>query len=1290
MSAVTPFPPVIRRFLSDHVARCRRVAVLRALVLAAVWVGTVALSGCLFDRIVHLPAWVRIGWLILTAGGAVWLVARPLAAWLRRDVDWVRAAEEIEARDRTLGQRLVTVVSQLLAPARYRGSEQMIGRLVDEVSGEVSESPRQHRRPAWGGVVRPAAVLIALAGLWAALWPVAWLNLPRLVTRQWQPLAGTQAVTTTTIEVTPDGAVDVKERESVTVRAVIKRLGDGTPPVLYSRQDDATGEWSRTPMIPAGPDAWTLTLSGLDRDVRFHVRAGDARSSQTTVRVLRRPALAEFRVRYAYPAYTGRAALSTHNTDGLIEAPHGTEAAVSVAATEPLASAVLVLKGENKRVELGPTADPAVRQGAITVSRDQPCELELVSERGVRGSGPAGMLMRSVPDRPPLVRMLQPATDLRLAPRDVLPVAYQALDDYGVAALTLFVQVNTGSPAEHALPLKADPRRAEDTYELDLARLSVKVGDVVTVWVRAQDKAGLKGQAEPRHVLVSPRSVDVATHQRLGELAGAYEWARDWADGLGKAQEYVDRARRASATEREGSAGTRASRALAAAQEAGGLLKQSLLRAVMVSGSGRMSDALVAMIDQLAGQSDYVDRVDQMLMAGGGADEQAVARLARATAGAKELVSQLKALVEGEQAAAVLADRANLRASAGVSATSPADKAAAERRRQMVDRARQDVALALEGLRINPKDKDNAIDQQLQARVDAARRAVDAAPRLIELVGPANKWAAVVRAGEMHPPRLEDRLYTASQAESVRPDAELVAARDVNLAARAAGTLGERAGAARSADAAGAKPTPLEAGLAKALEQFPQALAALRAEHEVNRRALSAKSAAEARQLLAGAKAVRAAATEARAKMVAWAAGADANRDEIAARAKELEELAMAANAAMASRQFDEAAALDKKLAGSANRPDVARATDAPRAIDAISQTQESVADQTAKSDDAAAKAIAGAQQRVAESLAGATAGAGIQSGGTVSDPDSRQRATAAITAAQERLAALPMQLSTAESMADAVADIAARLAKFKADAAAAGASPADREMAERMLAEASAEFEEATAALAAARKAVGTTVADELTDALRPFAPEATAATLAADDHLKPALADLQAALDAATRPGADLSGVESATRRARAAIQDLQDALRDAQARVIERDPLVSAKWFARAAADALAAAPPKKSAAAAHQRSTLEALGKAGQDAQRRSKNLRLSQVPGFSPLYLPPAAPAWGDGATARAGDRLMQTIPGLREWGRLRDRLNDPLTTPTRDTDPPGFSDALRVYFELLGKEDGGK
>src|SRR5687768_1829649 len=119
MSALAPFPPVIRRFLSDHVARCRRVAVLRALVLATVWVGLV---GFVLDRVVHLPAWVRIGWLALMAGGAVWLVARPVAAWVRRDVDWVRAAEEIEARDRTLGQRLVTVVSQLLAPARYRGS----------------------------------------------------------------------------------------------------------------------------------------------------------------------------------------------------------------------------------------------------------------------------------------------------------------------------------------------------------------------------------------------------------------------------------------------------------------------------------------------------------------------------------------------------------------------------------------------------------------------------------------------------------------------------------------------------------------------------------------------------------------------------------------------------------------------------------------------------------------------------------------------------------------------------------------------------------------------------------------------------------------------------------------------------------------------------------------------------------------------------------------------------------------------------------------------------------------
>jgi len=1262
--------------------------VVRALVLAGIWCLGVLLGACLLDRWVGMPRWMRVGLLAVNGAGVVWMMILPVRGWLKREVDWVGASEEIEGRDGAMGERLVTVVSQLLAPERYRGSEQMLGSLVNEVTAEVSV--RSRGRLSEHGVVamlgRPVIALMIVLMVGAILWPAEWLNLPQLLKRQVMPFAGTPPVTTTLIELWPMGEVDVKERDAVSVRAVVRRLGEGEVPVLYSMSGQE--EWTRTPMIPTVENTWMLTLSGLDRDVKFYVKAGDARSKQTKIRVLKKPGVAEFRVRYAYPSYTGRAALATHNTDGLIEAPQGTEAMLSVVATEPLSSAILVLKGEQKRVELLPTNEANIRQGKFTVARDQAMELEMVSERGVKGAGPVGMVMRSVADRPPLVRIIQPATDLRLAPREMLALTYQALDDYGVANLTAMVQVNAGVAVEHALVVKAEARRVEDLFEVDLAKLSVKVGDVVTIVLRAVDRAGQKSQTEARHVLISPRSVDVATHQRLAELATAYDAAKDWADALAKAQEYLERARRIG-PEREGeynAAAAKVTRQLAGAQESAAALKQSLLRAIMVSGSAKMSDAIVVAIDQLTMQSDYVERIDQALMARKGVDETAMSRMTRSAGSAKDLAQMLKAMAEGEQAAATLADRGNLKASAAVSTTNPADKGAIERRRQMVERARQEISAALDSLKINPKDKEAAIDQQLQARVEAAQR-VMAGAKAVDLVGPANKWTAGLKGHEAYPMRLDERLYNAAQAEALRPDAELVAARDLNLSARAVVNLSERWGANDAeAGAASAEKKKEMAELTKAIEELPAALAALRAEHEINRRALGAKNPAEAKGILESARPARAAASEARAKMLAWATGPGVNPDELAARSKELEELAMAANAAMATKNFTEAANLDQKLAAGSNKPEIAHAGDAPRAIDALSQNQQTLAEKMEAADEQQAAAIAGAQKKVADELAGGEPGTAA-----MSDNDSRQRATAAITAAQEKLASLPMQLSTAESMASAVADLTERLAKAKAEAAkfAATGSDADREMADRIVQQAEKELEEASASAMAARKAVGTKLAEELSEGLRPFAPEASAAVNRTEERLKPALAELQKALEGGGggRSAAEASAaIEAAMALARGAIQEMQEALREAQSQVIERDPLVSARWFARAAADALTSQPPRKGQAQQHQRSTIEALGKAGLDAQRRSKNLRLAQVPGFSQIYLPPAAPAWGDGSGVKASERLMQAIPGLREWGRLRDRLGDSLTAPIRESDPPGYSDSLRVYFELLGRE----
>jgi hypothetical protein len=512
----------------------------------------------------------------------------------------------------------------------------------------------------------------------------------------------------------------------------------------------------------------------------------------------------------------------------------------------------------------------------------------------------------------------------------------------------------------------------------------------------------------------------------------------------------------------------------------------------------------------------------------------------------------------------------------------------------------------------------------------------------------------------------------------VRPDPGLVAARDLQLAARAVTAL------ASPASPAGDAPPDADKARDEALEQFPGALSSLRAAHDVYRRAARAATPAEGRRLHDQAATVHAAAAAARQKMVRWASPPGATADELAARARDLEDLASAANAATEDKAFDQAAAMDRQLAASTGRPELADATAGPRQIDKLSNDQEKVADQTAAADDdRAASAFAGAQQRVAEQIGGAQ----VDPWADPAPPDaaeSRQRATEAISRAQEKLASVPMQLSTAQQLAQGVADASARLALAENEAA--GAPPAQKERAERVAGMIKSELAEARQGFDAAVKPLADRPADEMAESLRPFTPDTSLAVTTVEESLKEALADLRGALARSAESG-DRAGVEVASQRVRDAVAQAQDALRDAQAQLIERDPLVSARWFARAAADALSSAPPNKPTAVAHQRKTLEALSKAAAQALRRSKNARLSQVPAYAPLYLPPVPGNGGDADGRFSGERFLQTLPGMRDWGRLRERTGDAVDAPVRESEPPGYGDALRTYFEVLGKED---
>ena len=438
MSNVSALPPAVRAYVQEFALRGRRLAVLRAAgVAAAVFLGW-ALLCCMADRFVQFPWWVRLAMLGGGAVAATALLMGPVIRALRREDDWVRVAERIERQNPRFGQRLVTVTSRLLGRPEYRGSDEILEHLVYELDRQAAGENASRLLPVRSVVAAWCAVLLAALGA-VALARVPDLNLPRLAHRFFVPVAEVPPVTTTRLSVSP-GDRDVPQGAPLTIEATAERLGDATV-WLYLSDDGTT--WSRSGMSWAGDGHYTYALPSIERDQWYYVAGGDAATRRFAVRVLRRPAIAEFRIRYVYPAYTGRPPQTVTNSDGVIEAPIGTVATVTITATEPLQSALLTANGEKILMSRAATEGDAdgwassassssssadnVRQARLTVLKQGPYQVDLITTREQAGAGPNTMLIRAIPDRPPVVRLLGPADDVRAGPRDVVPIAYEAI-----------------------------------------------------------------------------------------------------------------------------------------------------------------------------------------------------------------------------------------------------------------------------------------------------------------------------------------------------------------------------------------------------------------------------------------------------------------------------------------------------------------------------------------------------------------------------------------------------------------------------------------------------------------------------------------------------------------------------------------------------------------------------------------------------------------------------------------------------------------------------------------------
>jgi hypothetical protein len=484
MTALThQLPAEIESYLDRFAARRRVQRLLRAVAQAALLTIVWILACCVGDRLGAFPASLRVVLLAINVVLVIALLARPLMRMFRL-TDPRRVASAIERREPALAQKLSTVTSRALGPAEWGGSKELLAALMQQVAQQVRGRDPSALLP-WRGVLSPAAACffsIAVAGL---LGTSSWLDLPTLARRYAMPQAPIAPVTSTRIAVAP-GDLAVPAGESLVVRVEILR-GDETPPTLHLRMPG--GAWHEQAMSLASDRRFESRVRELERSIDYFVTAGDASSRTFSAEALPRPAVTRFRMRFDYPAYTGLQPREADNTTGTIEAPVGTEVTLLMETTEPLSRAVLTIGGESMIAT--PTADAAVRQARFTVRQDKRFTLRMVSNRGASGVFRGGTI-RAVPDRPPIVWLRENGERL-VASGDVIELAYQTLDDYGLARLDAEVQVErqSGARADAVVAIALnEAREHKGTVPLDLSRLGLKVGDRVEVRLRGEDRAG--------------------------------------------------------------------------------------------------------------------------------------------------------------------------------------------------------------------------------------------------------------------------------------------------------------------------------------------------------------------------------------------------------------------------------------------------------------------------------------------------------------------------------------------------------------------------------------------------------------------------------------------------------------------------------------------------------------------------------------------------------------------------------------------------------------------------------
>jgi hypothetical protein len=415
------------------------------------------------------------------------LVRRPLS----------HVAREVESR---LGDRreLLSSAVELAGQEdpRYAGSPELVSHLLRQAE-EAARGVNPEQLVPLQSLARWSMLLFPVLLCWVVLMPAMPTPMMRgfyalLTPWKAQPPAGLAAVT-----VMP-GDATVAEGDAIEFGAVVAPRLRAKPNVngALLEMRSAGGQSGSIEMTRTGSRAFKAALEHALASFTYRVTTEDGSSPWHAVKVMPRPAVAAIDVHYEYPAYTKLRPKEVPGSDGSLDALVGTEARLTIHATQALSDASRLVIGEKtpdeQRVELVASGNNTYA-AKITIAKSAQYRIAMANTDNLASRDDIVHSITARPDNAPTVTIASPAARILAPPDDTVPIRYTAADDFGLVKLEAIVQIDGQSPETFPILLKTEAggTKASGRWNLvlpfQLARKNLRDANRVEYQLRVTD-----------------------------------------------------------------------------------------------------------------------------------------------------------------------------------------------------------------------------------------------------------------------------------------------------------------------------------------------------------------------------------------------------------------------------------------------------------------------------------------------------------------------------------------------------------------------------------------------------------------------------------------------------------------------------------------------------------------------------------------------------------------------------------------------------------------------------------